>query len=46
LAPYALPEGGYASYETLTEDDRQQLSAQLAALSEELSRVPGALGLE
>lgn len=46
LAPYALPEGGYASYETLTEDDRRQLSAQLAALSEELSRVPGALGLE
>lgn len=34
------------AYETLTEDDRRQLSAQLAALSEELSRVPGALGLE
>lgn len=46
LAPYALPEGGYASYQTLTEDDRQRLSAQLAALSEDLSRVPGALGLE
>src|SRR5918997_2317511 len=46
LAPYALPDGGYASYETLPEDDRRRLSAQLAALSEDLSRVPGALGLE
>ncbi|PRY36623.1 iron uptake system component EfeO [Geodermatophilus tzadiensis] len=46
LGPYALPEGGYASYETLTEQDRRRLSAQLAALAEDLSRVPGALGLE
>lgn len=45
LEPYALPEGGYASYETLTDEDRKRLSAQLAALAESLSRVPGALGL-
>jgi iron uptake system component EfeO len=45
LEPYALPEGGYASYETLTDEDRRRLSAQLAALAENLSRVPGVLGL-
>jgi iron uptake system component EfeO len=46
LEPYALPEGGYAPYDQLTDADRTRLSAQLAALAEDLSRVPGALGLE
>jgi iron uptake system component EfeO len=46
LEPYALPGGGYAPYDQLTDADRTRLSAQLAALAEDLSQVPGALGLE
>jgi iron uptake system component EfeO len=46
LEPYALPGGGYAPYDQLTDADRTRLSAQLAALAEDLSRVSGALGLE
>ncbi|MGI8691483.1 MAG: iron uptake system protein EfeO [Geodermatophilaceae bacterium] len=45
LEPYALPEGGYVSYEELTEDDKALLQAALAELSENLSQAPAALGL-
>jgi iron uptake system component EfeO len=36
---------GYKSYDTLTDDDKKKLQADLAALSEHLSQVPGTLGL-
>lgn len=45
LAPYRLPAGGYASYETLTEPDKTALQAALATLSEDLALLPAALGL-
>lgn len=45
LEPYEVEGGGYRPYDALTDADRQRLGAQLAALSEELSEVPGVLGL-
>jgi iron uptake system component EfeO len=45
LAAYKEGEG-YKSYDTLTDDDKKSLQADLAALSEHLSQVPGTLGLE
>ena len=45
LEPYEEGEG-YKSYETLTEADKTQMQTILAGLSENLSQVSGALGLE
>jgi iron uptake system component EfeO len=44
LAAYAEGDG-YRSYEELTEDDKTQMQATLADLSEQLAQVAGVLGL-
>jgi iron uptake system component EfeO len=46
LAAYEDGNGGYVSYEQLTEDDKAQMQASLAELSENVSQVAGVLGLE
>jgi iron uptake system component EfeO len=46
LATYADGNGGYVSYEQLTDDDKAQMQATLAELSENVSQVAGTLGLE
>lgn len=46
LAKYANGDGTYKQYDTLTEVDRAPLKAELATLSENLSHVAAALGLE
>ncbi|OWY59998.1 hypothetical protein B7486_71570, partial [cyanobacterium TDX16] len=45
LEPYQDGDG-YLPYSELTDEDRDELQAQLAGLSEDLALVPGALGLE
>jgi iron uptake system component EfeO len=46
LAKYATGDGTYAQYDTLTAADRAPLQAELANLSENLSTVAAAFGLE
>jgi iron uptake system component EfeO len=46
LLEYALVGGGFRPYPALAAGDRQRMQAQLAALSEKLSRIPGVLGLK
>jgi iron uptake system component EfeO len=46
LAPYANPDGTFDSYTALTGTDKTRMQAELAALSEELARIPGVLGLK
>ena len=46
LAKYANGDGTYAQYDTLTDADRAPLQAELANLSENLSQVAAAFGLE
>jgi iron uptake system component EfeO len=46
LEPYQTPDGGYVSFTELTKQDKQQMKADLAVLSETLAQVPGVLGLE
>lgn len=46
LAKYATGDGTYAQYDTLTDTDRASLQAELATLSENLSAVAAAFGLE
>ena len=46
LAEYEDGEGGYVSYEELTEEDKTAMTATLAELSENLSLMAGALGLQ
>jgi iron uptake system component EfeO len=45
LAEYEDGEGGYLSYEELTEEDKTAMQATLAELSENLSQMAGVLGL-
>jgi iron uptake system component EfeO len=45
LAEYEDGEGGWLSYEELTEDDKTAMQATLGELSENLSLMAGALGL-
>ncbi len=45
LEPYRRGDG-WASYEELTADDRDRLTAQLGSLAETLSGLPAALGLK
>jgi iron uptake system component EfeO len=45
LAEYEDGEGGYLSYEELTDEDKTAMQATLGELSENLSRMAGALGL-
>ncbi len=46
LAKYANGDGTYKQYDALTDVDRAPLKAELATLSENLSQVAAALGLE
>ena len=46
LAAYEDGEGGYVSYEELTEDDKTAMQTTLAELSENLATVAGVLELE
>ncbi|CAA9291029.1 MAG: Ferrous iron transport periplasmic protein EfeO, contains peptidase-M75 domain and (frequently) cupredoxin-like domain [uncultured Corynebacteriales bacterium] len=45
LKPYQVAGGGYQSYTALKPADKTRMQAQLAALSEELAKVPAALGV-
>lgn len=45
LAKYQLPDGGYVSYENLTDADRNLLSAKINTLAEDLATLRGKLGL-
>ncbi|WP_347267467.1 iron uptake system protein EfeO [Paracoccus sp. (in: a-proteobacteria)] len=45
LAKYRTPEGGYVSYEELTDVDRNLLAAKVNTLAEDLSTLRGKLGL-
>jgi iron uptake system component EfeO len=45
LAKYALPEGGFVTYDKLNSKDKQRLQADLARLAESLSKLPGILGV-
>jgi iron uptake system component EfeO len=46
LSEYSLTGGGFRPYPALAAGDKQRMQAQLAALSEDLSRIPGVLGLK
>lgn len=45
LAKYRTPDGGYVSYEKLTDGDRNVLSAKVNTLAEDLATLRGKLGL-
>ncbi|MFV0359994.1 imelysin family protein, partial [Tropicimonas sp.] len=45
LTKYEAENGGYVSYEELTDDDRTVLSAKVNTLAEDLSTLRGMLGL-
>ena len=45
LKPYQAPGGGYQPYTALKPADKRTMQAQLASLSEELAKVPAALGV-
>jgi iron uptake system component EfeO len=45
LSSYQRQDGTYESFLELSKADKQQLQAQLATLSEDLSTVPGVLSL-
>ncbi|MFV0368238.1 MAG: iron uptake system protein EfeO [Hyphomicrobiaceae bacterium] len=45
LAKYKTDNGGFVSYEKLTDDDRNVLSAKVNTLAEDLSTLRGKLGL-
>jgi iron uptake system component EfeO len=45
LKPYQRPDGTWAPFDHLSDADKQQLSADIAALSESMARLPGTLGL-
>jgi iron uptake system component EfeO len=46
LAKYRIKDGGFESYEKLTEADRNALKAPITRLAEDLSTLKGALGVE
>ena len=46
LAKYRTPEGGFVSYEELTDADRTVLAAKVNTLAEDLSTLKGKLGLQ
>jgi iron uptake system component EfeO len=46
LAKYALPGGGFESYEKLSKKDRVALRGPVTALAEDLSKLRGTLGLD
>ncbi|MBB4199313.1 EfeM/EfeO family lipoprotein [Rhodoblastus sphagnicola] len=46
LAKYAVPTGGYESYEKLSKKDRTGVRGPVTALAEDLSKLRGTLGLD
>lgn len=46
LAKYRTPDGGFKSYDTLSDDDRRALQKPVTALAESLSTLRGTLGLD
>ena len=46
LAKYKTADGGFESYEKLTEADRNALKAPVTTLAEDLSQLRGTLGLD
>ncbi|QEY25339.1 iron uptake system protein EfeO [Neisseria zalophi] len=46
LAKYETADGGYETYDKLTDADRKTLQAPINALAEDLSKLRGTLGLE
>jgi iron uptake system component EfeO len=46
LVRYALPGGGYRSYDELSKKDRTRVRGPVTALAEDLSKLRGSLGLE
>ena len=45
LAKYKLKDGGFETYDKLTEADRKALAATITALAEDLAKLKGVLGL-
>jgi len=45
LAKYKLREGGFETYDKLSESDRKALAATITTLAEDLSKLRGVLGL-
>ena len=46
LAKYRTKDGGFQSYEKLTDSDRNALKGPVTALAEDLSALKGTLGVE
>lgn len=46
LNKYKTEDGGYQKYEAVTEDDKTQMKALVATLSEDLAKLRGTLGLD
>ena len=46
LAKYRMKDGGFESYEKLSDKDRTSLKAPVTTLAEDLSALKGALGVE
>lgn len=46
LAKYRTPNGGFESYDKLTDRDRNALKGPITALAEDLSKLRGVLGLD
>ncbi|MDZ8223440.1 iron uptake system protein EfeO [Nostoc sp. ChiVER01] len=45
LAKYKTPDGGYATYDKVSETDKKDMKTAIAALSEDLSQLRGTLGV-
>ena len=45
LAKYKTPDGGFATYDKVTEADKKDMKTAIAALSEDLSQLRGTLGV-
>lgn len=46
LMKYSTKDGGFQEYEAVTEDDKTQMKALVATLSEDLAKLRGTLGLD
>jgi iron uptake system component EfeO len=46
LAKYKTAEGGYETYDKLTDADRLKLQGPVTELAEDLSKLTGTLGVE
>ncbi|MBN3871896.1 iron uptake system protein EfeO [Nostoc sp. JL33] len=46
LAKYKTPDGGFATYDKVSETDKKDMKTAIAALAEDLSQLRGTLGVE